>query len=195
MNPFQQALLRNFEKHVELTEDEKALVCSLFMEKQYSKKAIVLAPGNACRYLNYVCSGIVKIYSVDAQQQEHVIFFAIEDWWAVDLKSYVSGDPARFFIEPLEDATVLQIDKVNFQKLLDTVPKIEKWFRILLQNALISTENRIDFELSLSAEERYEMFLKKYPKLESRISQKQIASYLGITAPFLSKMKAKRLNK
>lgn len=191
--PSVEALIQNLEKHVKLDHSEKVRIKDVFHAKTYAKKSLLLAAGDACRYLNYVSSGTIKICSIDKEREEHVIFFAVEDWWAVDLKSFVTGDPARFFIEALENAEVLQINKEAFEKLLIEIPKLERWFRILLQNALISSENRIDYKLSLSAEERYEMFLQRYPKLESRIPQKQIASYLGITPEFLSKMKSKRI--
>ncbi len=137
----------------------------------------------------------MRIYSMDDYALESNVYFALEDWWTVDLKSFITSSEARFYIQALEDSELLQISKVAFDELLEEIPKLEKWFRILLQNALISSENRINTEIALDAEERYIKFLEKYPTLESRISQKHIASYLGVTPEFLSKLKSKRQKK
>lgn len=121
--------------------------------------------------------------------------FGIEDWWVGDLYSFLTQTPATYFIEALENTTVLQIAKADLEKLYERVPKFERFFRIILQNAFIAQQQRINQTLSLKAEEKYDHFLKKYPQLEQRLSQKHIASYLGITPEFLSMLRRKKAGK
>ncbi len=184
------SLIKNIEKHVSLSSAEIETIKTVLKTKKLKRKEFLLKEKEFCTSLSYVQSGCLKIHTVDEEGVEHIIFFALEDWWAVDLKSFVSDTSARFSIEAMEDCELLQLSHMDFNKLLEKIPKLEKWFRILLQNALIASENRIDHKLSKKAEARYLEFLKKYPTLESRIPQRQIAAYLGITPEFLSKLKA-----
>lgn len=186
------SLINNIQKHVSLSALEIERIGDVVRIKKINRKDFLVQEREICKNLSYIQSGCLKIYKTDSEGIKHTIFFTLEDWWAMDLKSFVSSTPARFYIEALEDCEVHQISKKDFNRLLEEIPKLEKWFRILLQNALIASEDRIDSKLSLNAEARYIEFLKKYPTLESRIPQKQIASYLGITPEFLSKLKAKK---
>ena len=185
-------LIQTLEKHIALLPEEKKRITNSFSQKEFKKRTSILDHKQHCHYLSYVSSGCTKIYSIDAEGIEHIIFFSPEDWWAVDLHSFLSGEKSRFCIDTIEDTVVLQISKTDFEALLNDIPKLEKWFRILLQNALIASENRIHHKMSLTAEERYYEFHKKYPQLETRIPQKQIASFLGVTPEFLSKLRAQR---
>jgi CRP-like cAMP-binding protein len=188
-------LINHFKKTIELTQEEEQLILNRVSTKTIKKRDVLLNEGELCKHLSYIDSGCIRIFSMDDDELENNIYFALEDWWAVDLKSFLEKSTARFYIQALEECELNQIYKSDFEELLEEVPKLEKWFRILLQNALISSENRISTEISLSAEERYLKFLEKYPTLESRISQKHIASYLGISPEFLSKFKSKRLKR
>ena len=185
-------LILHITKQVQLSPEEVELILSVVKKKVLGKKKFLLYEGQTCRYLSYVESGCLRIYSINKRGLEHIVFFAIEDWWAIELKSFIQQTPSRFFIETIHDSTLLQISKTDFDMLLDKIPKLEKWFRILLQNALISSEDRIDNKTALRASDRYNRFIEKYPTLESQISQKYIASYLGISPEFLSTLKAKR---
>ena len=184
-------LLQHFSKRVSLTEAEMEEIASLIQPVVYPKKTILLEEGAICKKLSYIVSGCVRVFTIDDDGIENNVFFALEDWWAIDLKSFIEQSSARFYIETLEVTEFLEIPKADFELLLERIPKLEKWFRILLQNALIASENRISYKSTLKAEDRYLKFLDKYPTLESRISQKHIASYLGISPEFLSSMKAK----
>lgn len=188
-------LINHFLKTIALTSEEEEIVLSKIKRKLIKNKEVILQEGSTCNYISYVNKGCMRIYSMDDYALESNVYFALEDWWTVDLKSFITSSEARFYIQALEDSELLQISKVAFDELLEEIPKLEKWFRILLQNALISSENRINTEIALDAEERYIKFLEKYPTLESRISQKHIASYLGVTPEFLSKLKSKRQKK
>jgi len=121
--------------------------------------------------------------------------FAVEDWWTGDLYSFLTQTPATFNIDALEDTEVLQISKPNLEKLYESVPKFERFFRFQFQNAFVAQQQRIMQSLSFTAEERYLHFINKYPQLEQRIPQKQVAAYLGITPEFLSMLRRKLAKK
>lgn len=187
-------LIDNIKRSVSLSLDEEAHVLSCFTTLQLHKRELLLQDNSICNQLSYVVSGSLRIYSIDDDLVENNVYFAVDDWWAFDLKSFIERSPARFNIQALTACTVETIHKGSFEKLLEEIPALEKWFRILLQNALISSENRIGYKISLTAEQRYAKFIDKYPTLERQISQKHIASYLGITAEHLSKIKSRRMN-
>ncbi|WP_395051890.1 Crp/Fnr family transcriptional regulator [Flavobacterium sp.] len=109
--------------------------------------------------------------------------------------SYISGKPGNLFIEVLEDAEVVIITKENQQILFEKIPKLERFFRILSENSLVTHQERLMDNLSLSAEERFDKFCKKYPTLIQKVPQKQITSYIGVTPEFFSKMKSRMLRK
>lgn len=189
----QQNILTNFKRSISLTKAQEEHILSYFKPIRLKKREHLLQSNSICHDLAYVQKGNLRIYSVDDYVLESNIYFATDDWWAVDLKSFIEQAPARFSIQALTDCELLAIHKLNFEKLLEEIPVLEKWFRILLQNALIASENRIGNKISLTAEQRYLEFLKKYPNLETQIAQKHISSYLGITAEHLSKIKSRRI--
>src|SRR5688500_6196855 len=133
----------------------------------------------------------MRTYYVDKDKDEHVIYLAIEDYWSGDLYSFWSQKPALYYIEALEQTTLLRIEKSDVELLLERVPKFERFFRILLKNSLVAQQHRIVQNLSFTAEERYLQFREKYPRLELRIPQKHIASFLGVTPEFLSTLRKK----
>ena len=182
-------LLQNIAKHVQLNEEETVYFSSLIISKKLPRKTLLLAAGQDCRYLSYVDSGALRSYYVDKDSRESTIMFAIADWWITDMYCYLNKKPAMMHIEAIEDSTILQISRLNFDQLLQQVPKFEKFFRILMQNAYTREQLRIMENLSSTAQERYDNFLIKYPQIVKQVTQKQIASYLGITPEFLSSLK------
>jgi CRP-like cAMP-binding protein len=139
--------------------------------------------------------GCLRTYTLDENGVEHIVMFGIEDWWVGDLYSFLTQSPASYFIDALEDTEVLQISKSNLDILYENIPKFERFFRLILQNAFIAQQKRINQNLSFTAEQRYIDFIEKYPQLEQRISQKHISSYLGITPVFLSMLRRKLIQK
>lgn len=182
-------ILKNIGKHISLNEEETAYFFSLISYKKLSRKSLLLSAGQECRYLSYVNSGTLRSYYVDKDGKESTVMFAIADWWITDMYCYLNNKPAMTFIEAIEDSTIVQLSKVNFDALLNKIPKFEKFFRILMQNAYTREQLRIIENLSLTAEERYDSFLAKYPQVVRQVTQKQIASYLGITPEFLSSVR------
>ena len=137
----------------------------------------------------------MRSFSINDNIVEHVMSFACEGWWISDMYSLLSQKPGNLFIEVLEDAEIIVLSKENQEQLYLEIPKLERFFRILTENSLVANQERLMDNLSLTAEERYEKFCKKYPSLIQKLPQKQIASYIGVTPEFFSKMKARMLKK
>jgi len=183
-------LLRShIEKRVQLTNEEFELSSKFFVPKKVRKKQFLLHEGEVCRNIGFVNSGCLREYTIDNKGSEHIIQFAIEDWWISDPNSFLSGLPSTYNIDALEDSEVLLLEKSARDKLLDSCPKMERFFRILIEANFVTTQRRITDSLSTSAEERYLKFIKTYPKLIEQVSQNQIASYLGITPQSLSRIR------
>ena len=190
-----QSILENIAKHVTLTPEEQELFLSKTETRQFKVKTILLSAGEVATCTYFVNSGILRSFNINDNIIEHVLHFACEGWWIGDMYSYISGKPGNLFIEVLEDAEVVIITKENHQKLYQEIPKLERFFRILAENSLVSHQERLMDNLSLTAEERFEKFCSKYPTLIQKVPQKQIASFIGVTPEFFSKMKARLLKK
>jgi CRP-like cAMP-binding protein len=186
-------ILQNIGKHVELGKEEKFLFQSLIGTKTISRKTLLLNAGEQCKYIYYVRSGALRAFYLDKEGRESTIMFAVKDWWVTDMYCFLNAKPAMMYIEALEDSSIHQLSKDGFDKLLFDVPKFERFFRILMQNAYTREQLRMIDNLSLSAEDRYESFLRKYPHIAIVVTQKQIASYLGITPEHLSAIRKKSL--
>ena len=141
------------------------------------------------RYESFIIQGLARKYDVDDKGQEHILLFLAEEWWAGDLYSFYTGESTHYNIDCLEDTEVLQISRPDLEHLYTEVPKINVYFRILYQNAIIAYNKRVTSSLSKSALERYHEFFDRYPQLEHRIPNHQIASFLGITPQSLSRLR------
>ena len=190
-----QSILENISKHVALTPQEQELFLSKTETKPFKAKSILLSAGEVANCTYFVNSGILRSFNINDNIIEHVLHFACEGWWIGDMYSYISGKPGNLFLEVLEDAEVVIITKENHQELYQEIPKLERFFRILAENSLVSHQERLMDNLSLTAEERFEKFCSKYPTLIQKVPQKHIASYIGVTPEFFSKMKARLLKK
>ena len=190
-----QSILENIAKHVTLTPEEQELLLSKTITQHYKAKTVILNAGEICKYSYFVNSGLLRSFSINDNITEHVLQFACEGWWIGDMYSLLSQKPGNLFIEVIEDAEVVLLPKENQDELYHLIPKLERFFRILIENSLVAHQERLMDNLSLTAEERFEKFCSKYPTLIQRVPQKQIASYIGVTPEFFSKMKAKMLRK
>ena len=184
------SLLRtHIEKRVHLTDEEFEISSKFFIPRKLKKNQFLLNEGEVCTHIGFVNSGCLREYTIDSKGNEHIIQFAIEDWWVSDLNSFLSGKPAEYNVDTLQDSEVLLLGKSARDELLDNCPKMERFFRLLIEANHIATHQRIADSLSASAEERYLKFIKTYPKLFEIVPQKQIASYLGITPQSLSRIR------
>lgn len=180
---------RNIAKHIDLTKEEFDYFTSQLKTKRLRKKQFLLEEGDVCRYECFVNSGCLRQYYLDKNGQEHIIQFAISDWWIGDQSSLLTGKPSRYFIDALEDSHVLLIDKSSLDDLYNKVPKFERFFRIAFQSSYVALQNRILANLSQTAKERYLDFHNNYAAIEQKVPQHQVASYLGIKPESLSRLR------
>jgi CRP-like cAMP-binding protein len=188
-------ILENIAKHVSLTPEEQVLFLSKTETTFYKAKTILLSSGEVCKHSYFVNSGILRSFNINDNIVEHVLSFSCAGWWISDMYSFFSQKPGQLFIEVLEDAEVLSLSKENQEQLYLEIPKLERFFRILIENSLVANQQRLMDNLSLPAEERFDKFCKKYGTLVHKVPQKQIASFIGVTPEFFSKMKARLLKK
>jgi CRP-like cAMP-binding protein len=187
-----QSILKNTAKHISLEKEEEQYFISLLKSKAIPKKDFLLREGQSCNTINYVDSGALRAFFLDADGKESTIMFAIHDWWITDMYCFIMEQPAMQNIIAIEDSSVLQLKKTDLEKLYVAVPKFERFFRIIMQNSYIREQLRVLQNLSMPAEQRYNIFINKYPQLIPHVTQKQIASYLGITPEFLSYVRRKK---
>lgn len=186
-------LFTSFARHITLTPSEQKKIAEAFKLKKLKKRQLIISEGDVCRFEIFVSRGMLRAYTIDGKGDEHVAMFAMEGWWTSDLYSFLTETPATQNIEALEDAELFVIEKTELEKLYEEVPKLERFFRILLQNAFVANQQRIMATISQTAEERYLNFINKYPTIEQRAPQHQIASYLGMTAETISRIRRQRM--
>lgn len=189
------SLFDSFSKHVHLTATEQAVVLNYINTISVAPKTLLHHSGDVSNSLYFVTSGLLRSFSISDNIVEHVLHFACEGWWIADMYSFISGKPGNLYIEVMEQTDLVVLTKNQLEQLYAEVPKLERYFRILAENALVSHQERLMDNLSLTAEDRFAKFCSRYPTLLQRVPQKQIASYIGVTPEFLSKMKAKLLKK
>lgn len=186
------SLITYFDNYLKLNEEETAFVRNNFFEKRVKRRQFILQEGAVSRFNTFVVEGCFRMYMVDEKGKEHNLQFAIENWWIGDIGSFYSEKPSKLYIEAMENSIVLQIRKEDQLRLFVEHPKFNRIFRVFTENALVSFQNRVLQNISSTAEERYLDFLDRYPQLFNRISNVQIASYLGVTPEFLSTIRKKR---
>lgn len=182
-------LHKHITSRVPLTDEEFNLCTKYFVSKKLKKHQFLLNEGDVCRYIGFVNSGCLREYKIDNKGTEHILQFAIEDWWVSDLNSFLSGLPAVYNIDALADSQILLLERSAREELLNNCPKMERFFRLLIEANHVASHKRIADSLSSSAEERYLKFINTYPKLFEQVPQNQIASYLGITPQSLSRIR------
>lgn len=186
---YNELILNNISKHIHLEVDEQAHFSSLLQPLKIKRKQIHLYRGEVCKYSTFVLSGCLRSYTIDTNGFEHILSFAPIDWWMADMYSLISGQPGHLTIDALEDTEVLLLSKTDQEKLYIQIPQFERFFRIITEKSLVSYQERTLENLSMTAQDRYLRFCKRYPSLINQIPQKYIASYIGVTPEFLSKMR------
>jgi len=185
------SIIDYFNKILPLDDEEKAFVKAFFKERRVKRRQFILQEGEICMHNTFVLEGCFKMYFVDDNGKEHNLQFAIENWWIGDISSFHAEEPSKLYIEAIENSIILQIKKEDQLKLFVDYPKFNRIFRVLAENAMVGLQQRTIQNISSTAEERYLDFLKRYPQFFNRISNVQIASYLGVTPEFLSAIRKK----
>ena len=187
-------LIEYFNRLLPLNEEERSVLETVFKERKIKRRQFILQEGDVSKLNTFVVEGCFKMYMIDGNGKEHNLQFAIENWWIGDIGSFHTEQPSKLYIEAIENSVILQINKEDQLKLFVEYPKFNRIFRVITENALVSTQRRILQNISSTAEERYLDFMERYPHFFNRISNVQIASYLGVTPEFLSTIR-KRLVK
>jgi CRP-like cAMP-binding protein len=188
-------LKQNINSHISLSENEMEEFCNLFQSKTIKKKDFLLREGEICEFEGFVSKGLFRVYHIDQNGLEQVLYFAMENWWVTDIDSFTNERPSQLFIEALEDSEVLLIPKKEKEFAYENLPKIEKLFRVMTQKTHVALQRRMIDNLSKTADQRYRDFIEKYPALYNRLTNLQIAAYLGISHEFLSKIRRKMASK
>lgn len=183
------AIIEHFADYLPLDTEEIEALSSRLKEKRVKRKQFILQEGDVCRHYTFVVEGCFKMYKSDFQGKEHNLQFAIENEWISDIGSFHAEIPSELYIEAIEGSHILQIDKPDLLYLYTHFPKFDRNFRVIIENAYIDLQKRVLHNISSTAEERYLDFLNNHSKLFNRISNVQIASYLGVTPEFLSKIR------
>ncbi|AIM37027.1 cyclic nucleotide-binding protein [Sphingobacterium sp. ML3W] len=188
-------LIDYFKQFFQLDTAEQAEIKRLFTSRVIKRKGYLLQEGEVCQYYYFVVSGCFKMFAIDSNFREHNLQFGAEGDWVADFQSFYDQSPSKLYIEATEPSVVLQIKHDDLLYLYINYHKFDRNFRIITERKLIEYQNRILQNISSTADDRYDAFLKKYPHLINRLPNTQIASYLGITSEFLSKIRKKRANR
>ncbi|HLP64682.1 Crp/Fnr family transcriptional regulator [Flavobacterium sp.] len=186
-----ESINKNVCKNNDFTEKEMEFFNEILQHKKVPKKTFLLQEGEICHFEAYILKGCIRKYYINEHGLEVVLAFATEDWWVSDIASFHENKPSQLYIETLEDCELLVLTTETKEQLLREVPKFERIFRLLVQRNLSAMQNRLIDTIAKTAQEKYLEFLKLYPTLSQRVAQHHIASYLGITAEFLSKVRTK----
>ena len=184
-------IIDNVSRFIDLTELEKQKYISLLTEIKVNRKEFLMQAGDIAKYEYFITKGCLKVYTLDEDGTPHISMFAVEDYWTGDMSSFITKQPSRYFIKATEDSELLGISRANYDLLFQEIPKFERFYRKLYQRSLISYIRRSNHGISLTAEDRYIEFKKKYPNIVNRITQKDLAGYIGITPEFMSKIISK----
>lgn len=187
-----QDVIAHMKKFISLTEADEVLLASYLTVKEVKKKEYLLRQGEVCQENYFIIKGLFRLYLITSKGAEQVIQFGIEGWWITEYHSYKSGLPSGFFLQAVENATVIAINRNTQEELFGKIPQLERYFRFVLEKAYAAQLIRIHYIFNLTGEEQYRMMVEKYPGFVQRIPQYMLASFLGITPEFLSMLRAKK---
>lgn len=185
-------LEQNIKKNLNLSPSVIESICQYFKPLDLKKREFLLRQGKICRFEGFVVEGCFRIFTLDEKGNENTLYFAVKDWWLMDIDSFMNRTPSDLNIQALEDSKVLLISRQDKMNLYDSLPEVEKLFRIMSQKALVAWQRRLIRNHCLTAKERYFHFIDTYPDISSKLTAKHIAGYLGISHEFLSKIKNSR---
>ena len=184
-----QLLIDYFLTYLPFTEEEQQLVISKTILRNIKRRQMILQEGFVCKHYTFVVKGCFKMYGIDNKGTEHNIQFAAENDWITDIGSFHSSKPSKLFLEAIEPSVIIQIEKNDLYFLYLSIPKLDRIFKVIIENKYVELQNHVLQNISSTAQERYLTFLEQYPTLALRLPNTQIASYLGITPEFLSKIR------
>lgn len=184
-----QKILKHVSSDINLTASEKDEFTGLLSHKVISKGEYLIEPGKSVSSEYYVIQGCLKAFYRDESGKEHIIQFAIEDWWISDFEAFFRGSLAKLHVEAIEDSILLGLEKSALEELYKRIPKFERFFRIKTTNAFVALRTRVLSTLQKTGKQRYLEFCETYPKMEKRIANYHIANYLGLKPESLSRIR------
>jgi CRP/FNR family transcriptional regulator len=187
-----QSLINHIQKFISLTADEQALLVSYLKYEDVSKKKYLVSEGDVCHAQYFVVEGCLRMYFIKETGVEQIVQFGIDNWWISDYTSFTMQIPSQFYIQAVQRSKVITLTYYKQDELLDKLPTLEKYFRRIYQRAYAAAQTRLIFFNDLSGEEKYHHFASRFPDFVQRIPQYMLASYLGFTPEFLSKIRAKK---
>jgi CRP-like cAMP-binding protein len=182
---------KKFNEKVPLTADDENTIKNYLTPKKIRKKQYLLQEGDVCKFIAFVEKGALRSYSIDEKGVEHIIQFAPEGWTISDLYSFLTGEPATYTIDALEDSELVLITQSAHEELLHILPKYETHMRLQVTGAYIAMQRRMTSIISQPLDERYKSLLDLYPDIVQRVPQHMIASYMGLTPETLSRVRRK----
>ncbi|MFD2824661.1 Crp/Fnr family transcriptional regulator [Lacinutrix iliipiscaria] len=186
-----QLLINHINKVVPLDKYGEQKLSSILVFKDLNKKEFLIEPGETANTMNFIVQGSMRSYYLDENAQEHTLQLGIEEWWINDLYSYLSRKASRMYVQALEKTLIIQLPRIELEKLYIEVPQVSNFFRIKIQSAYVAIQERVIDSMSDDAYIRYNDFRKSYRNIEQRVPQYIIASYLGVTPEFLSYLRKK----
>lgn len=184
-----QPIIEQFNKHLPFTDEEVRLMETRTLMRKIKRRQMILQEGLICKHYSFVMTGCFRMYGIDENGKEHNIQFAAENDWITDIGSFYSDKPSKLYIEAIEPSVILQIEKLDLYFLFISIPKLTRIFKVIIEDKFVELQNRVLQNISSTAQQRYLSFLEQYSDLALRLPNTQIASYLGITPEFLSKIR------
>lgn len=186
-------LIHHIKRYIQLSPADEEIICRHFELKKFKKKELILEPGKLCAGNYFVIKGLVRQYFVNNKLNEQIIQFGLESWWIADQDSLLNHQPATTYIQTIEASELLLLSEKNRVALFEAVPQMEGYFRVMMQKAFIASQRRIGYIFNQNDEERYRHFTGLFPGFVQRVPQYMLASYLGFTPQFLSRLRAKKI--
>jgi CRP-like cAMP-binding protein len=187
-----QQLLNHIQRFVLLNEEEQEILYSYITCQDISKKDYLLRQGQVCTANYFILQGCIRLYYINDNGTEQILHFGIDNWWISDYESLEKQVPSEFYLQTVEPTRVAVLKKSVQEELFTKIPKMERYFRMVFQRAYTASQMRIKYIYTFSGEERYHHFNNAFPGFIQRIPQYMLASYLGFTPEFLSKIRAKK---
>lgn len=178
-----------------LSDQEKKVIEKVSKTKKLRKKQFLSQEGEIWRYNAFVCRGLLKTYSINENDTESILSFAPENYWAGDRESLMNETPSKFNIDAIEPTELILIEKQDFERICNDIPQLNQLVNMIIQKSFIVAQSRILTNISLTAEEKYQNFLEKYPNIVKRVPQHMIASFIGITPETLTRIRKNRTHK
>lgn len=187
-----QNLTEYIRRYIDISVTEIDLFATFLKPKKVKKKEYLLLAGEVCKARYYITKGCLRLYYIDNKEKEQIVHFGIDNWWITDYDSLINCIPSKLYVQAIEDTEILELHQESFEKACIELPKIERLFRIIMEKTYIASQKRMEYMFSLSGEELYAHFIAKNIEFAQRVPQYMLASYLGMTPEFISKIRGKR---